>query len=168
LSLLANSTRAEPMDPPSHARLGPGLLLLARALFAAVALAAILCGARAIRRSAAYLVQPPRSVFHPAFRAELETVRRRLPEGAVVLHLSASPEYWFSRLWQRALYPRNETIVVQPPWDAARVRELKAKYHARFAISAGDPPSDPGFLWKMELAPPPLGPGSVWFGELRP
>jgi hypothetical protein len=85
-----------------------------------------------------------------------------------VLHLSAAPEYWYSRLWQRALYPRNDAILVYPPWNQARLQELRRKYGARFAISAGDPPSDPGYLWKIDLGPLPLGPGRDWFGELNP
>ena len=91
-----------------------------------------------------------------------------MPAGTVVLHLSAAPEYWYSRLWQRVLYPRNETIVMQQPLTAERVRELRAKYGARFAISAGNPPWDPGYLWKVELGPLPSVPGVTWFGELGP
>ena len=77
------------------------------------------------------------------------------------------PEYWYSRLWQRALYPRNEVVIQQPPVPPGRLNELRAKYRARFAVAAGDPPVDPGFLWKVDLGRV-NGPGEAWFGELKP
>jgi len=144
------------------------LLALARASTLAVALAALLCGARAIRRSAVQFDHPVRKVLIPEFREQLRRFEERVPAGPVVLHLSSAPEYWYSRLWQRVLYPRNETIVLQQPLTAQRVQELRAKYGARFAISQGNPPWDPGFLWKVDLGPLPGSPGVTWCGELGP
>ncbi|HWZ86137.1 MAG TPA: hypothetical protein VN032_08050 [Thermoanaerobaculia bacterium] len=143
-------------------------LLLLRLFSILVAASALLCGMVVLRRERTALAEPARTAFHPLFRAQLDEVRGRLPAGAELLHLSASPEYWYSRLWQRALYPDNETILMQPPLSLDRVHALRAKYRARFAISAGDPPFDPGFLWKIDLGPLALGPGQNWFGELAP
>lgn len=107
-------------------------------------------------------------MYPQEFRAQLRTVEDRIPAGAFVLHLSASPEYWQSRLWQRALYPRNEAIVVQPPWGPELLRQLRAKYRVRYALSAGNPPSDPGYLWSIDLGRLPGHSGGTWFGELTP
>jgi hypothetical protein len=150
------------------APLTPFLLRLGRAFSVLVALAAILCGARAIRRSATLFEGGLRRVYSPPFLAQLHAVEERVPAGAAVLHLSAEPEYWYSRLWQRTLYPRNTTILVQQPLTRERVRALKAKYGVRYAMSAGDPPWDPGFLWKVDLGPLPSVPGVTWLGELGP
>jgi hypothetical protein len=133
-----------------------------------VALAAVLCGARAIHRGASHIQTAARKVFPKEFVTQLQTVQSRIPPNAYVLHLSSAPEYWYSRLWQRALYPRNETIVIQQPLSPQRVRELSVKYSARFAISAGNPPWDPGYLWKVDLGSIPGHPGETWFGELKP
>jgi hypothetical protein len=143
------------------------LVLAARILSVLVAVASLLCGVRAFRRQMPVLMSPAPSVFSPEFRAQVRAVEARLPPGAPVLHVCAQQEGWFSRLWQRALYPDHRTIVVQP-WDVPRLGELRAKYSARFVISAGRPPVDPGYLWKVDLGPVPGLPGVTWFGELRP
>jgi hypothetical protein len=142
-------------------------LLAARTLSVIVAGAALLCGARAFRRQMPFLANPAESIFSVEFREQLRAVEARLPTGAPVLHVSAEQEGWFSRLWQRALYPNHKTIVVQP-WDIPRLPELRAKYGARFAISVGKPPVDPGYVWKVDLGKVPGLPGVTWFGELRP
>jgi hypothetical protein len=144
------------------------LRTLLRTFSILVGAAALLCGVRALRREVYLFDGPPRTAFLPEFRAQLRTVTERLPPGEHVLHLSATPEYWYSRLWQRALYPRNEAIVMRPPISSERLREIRARYGARFAISAGDPPADPGYLWKVDLGPVPLIRGTSWFGELQP
>ena len=133
-----------------------------------VGAAALVCGVRALRRDAFAFAGPPRTPFTPAFSAQLHTVMEHLPAGAFVLHLSSSPEYWRSRLWQRALYPRNDSIVMQPPLSRQLVLEMHAKHGARFAISAGEPPFDPGYVWRIDLGQLPGIPGATWFGELGP
>ena len=143
------------------------LVLSARVLSVLVAGAALLCGARDFRRQLPTLRTSAPSVFSAEFRRQLQVVETRLPPGAPVLHVSAMPEGWFSRLWQRALYPGHQTIVVQP-WDVPRLGELRAKYGARFVISVGKPPLDPGYLWSVDLGTVPGLPGATRFGELRP
>ena len=144
------------------------MLRLLRALSILVGAAALLCGARALRREAWVFGGPPQTSFPSPFREQLHTVTERLPPGAFVMHLSSAPEYWYSRLWQRALYPRNESVVMQQPLSPEHLRDIRAKYGARFAISAGDPPYDPGYLWKIRLGSLPGVPGESWFGELAP
>jgi hypothetical protein len=147
----------------------PGLRVrLLRGFSVVVGAAGLACGARAIRIQLPLFEGPPHRATHPAFDGEFRAVLERLPEGACVLHLSATPEYWYSRLWQRALYPRNETIVVEPPLSRESVRSLRERYGARFAISTGNPPWDPGYLWTVDLGHLPLDAGRSVFGELAP
>jgi hypothetical protein len=150
------------------ARLSRLHLLLLRVFSVLVGAAALTCGTRAIGEQLSRFKEPPHRASHPAFDAALARVLERVPEGARLLHLSAEPEYWYSRLWQRALYPRNEVIVVEPPLSAEVVRTLRDRYGVRFAISAGNPPSDPGFLWAVDLGPLPLGSAHNLLGELAP
>lgn len=110
----------------------------------------------------------PRSVFAPEFRAQRDRVTQVVPPGESLLYLSETPEVWHSRLWQRALYPRNSVIEVQPPQSPARLRELRKRYGARFAISWGNPPFDPDYRWKVALGTLPGLAGETWFGELAP
>jgi hypothetical protein len=138
-----------------------------RAFSILVAVAALLCGARAVRRQLWQFAVPPQKVFSPELSAQIRSVEGRIPPGVSLLYLPATPEYWYSRLWQRALYPRNQVILQQPPIPAGRLAELRARYGARFALAAGDPPADPGFLWKVDLGRAP-GAGETWFGELGP
>jgi hypothetical protein len=146
----------------------PIVLFLFQMFSILVGAAALACGARALRRDAFVFTGPPRTPFPSEFRRQFRTVTERLPAGAFVLHLSASPESWYSRLWQRALYPRNDSIVMQPPLSPERVQEMRSKYGARFAISAGDPPFDPGYVWRIDLGRLPKVPSETWFGELGP
>ena len=146
----------------------PFVLRLLRAVSILVGVAALFCGGRAIRHDVWIFAGPPQTPFPPPFREQLHAVTERLPPGAFVMHLSATPEYWYSRLWQRALYPRNESVVMQPPLSPQRLREIRARYGARFAISAGNPPYDPGYLWRVRLGQLPGVPGESWFGELAP
>jgi hypothetical protein len=133
-----------------------------------VGAAALACGARALLREVPVFSGPPRTPLSPEFRAQIHAVTERLPAGEFVLYLSGSPEYWYSRLWQRALYPRNETILIQPPLGPERLRKMRSKYGARFAIFVGDPPFDPGYLWRIDVGRLPGVPGEMWFGELGP
>ena len=141
--------------------------VMLRAFSILVGVAALACGGAALRREAIVFWSPPQTPFRPEFRAQVQTVTRRLPAGERVLHLSSSPEFWYSRLWQRALYPRNEVIVIQPPWDRELVREMGSKHGARYVISAGRPPLDPGYLWRIDLGRLPGVSSETWFGELE-
>lgn len=141
--------------------------LATRTVSVLVALAALLCAARIARRNYAQVTGSTQTVFSPEMREQLRIVQSKLPAGAAVLYFAAEPEPWYSRLWQRALYPKYRTVVVQP-WDQPRIAELRARYGARFALSAGKPPFDPGYLWKIDLGAVPGLKGVTWFGELNP
>ena len=165
--LVGAVTKPKARAPSRGAVLWPGLRIPIRAFFFAVALAALLCGAWAVRRQLRHFAGPPPKVVSAELRAQIRRVEARLPPGAALIYAPASPEYWHSRLWQRVLYPRNDVILVQPPVPPGRLAELRAKYGVRFALAAGDPPADPGFLWKVDIGRAP-GTGDAWFGELKP
>jgi hypothetical protein len=135
----------------------------------AIAAAWLVFGVRALRldiRTAH--VYAPKNIFPDVVLAQREIITNAVPPGEFVLHLSAQTENWMSRLWQRLLYPRNPTVVVQPPFGPAEIRNLRSRFGARFAISAGDPPYDPGYRWRIPFEPAPGELGQVWFGELAP
>jgi hypothetical protein len=158
------------MADPDTAALPPPRPAVARTvrIFSVlVALAALACGAAALRQAAERFAQPPRVALPAPLRERLRTVEDRLPAGASVFYVSEVPEYWFSRLWQRALYPGHLAILVQPEMTQRQFDELRVRYGVRYAISAGQHPRDPGFAWKIDLGYDTWA-GSTWFGELQP
>jgi len=132
-----------------------------------VALAALACGALALKHAAGQLAGPPRVALPAPLRERLRTVQSQLPAGANVFYVSEVPEYWFSRLWQRALYPDHVAILIQPDVTRQRFDDLRSRYGVRYAISAGQHPRDPGYAWKVDLGYDTWA-GSTWFGELKP
>lgn len=107
-------------------------------------------------------------------------LKARIPREASVIFLGNQnpPDNWYSRLWQRALYPRR-LLILERGQSAVQLDttgrprmlgfdELRATYPIRYAISAGNPPEDLGFLSHVELPSIPGYPYVNWFGELRP
>jgi hypothetical protein len=122
----------------------------------------------------------PRHAIPPELDAEVRRLRTKLPPNASIFFLGydSPPDVWHSRLWQRALYPTRVVILerqpgavipggtIEDPW--AGLRELQRTLSIRYALSAGNPPDDPGFLSRVEMPRIPGYPYIVWFGELRP
>lgn len=103
----------------------------------------------------------------PVLDQQLAAIRRVAPEGSRFIWVNRTPEHWFSRIWQRLLYPDPLFIVEnESDLDTTFVRWVD-EYDIRFVFSAGDPPIDPGFAWRVRMSPPPGAPGEIWFGELR-
>ena len=122
----------------------------------------------------------PRRAIPPEIEARAGALRGRVPPGESVLYVGSAkpPDNWFSRLWQRAFYPtrlvifENEKSAValdlpSPPRPPS-LEELRESYGIRYAISAGNPPADPGFASREEIPRIPGYPYTIWFGELRP
>jgi hypothetical protein len=63
------------------------------------------------------------------------------------------------------LSPQRVAIVFASDFPAAAV-SLRRRMHIHWAISAGNPPEDPGFAWYRGLAPIPGSPTQYWFGKL--
>lgn len=125
-------------------------------------------------------VDAPRHAIPPEILEQARLLKARIPRDAYVLYVGnqTPPDNWFSRLWQRALYPRRVLILEQgkravtlDTKEQLRVKgleELRAEYSVRYALSAGNPPTDPGFLTREELSRIPQYPYVTWFGVLKP
>lgn len=123
--------------------------------------------------------QAPTRILPPEIEEQARKIRSRIPPGSVVLYVGnrRPPDTWYSRLWQRALYPtrlviaeREKSAVVLDRGEAPRatVRQLRDAFSPGFAISAGIPPEDPGFSSHEILPAVPGYPYETWFGELKP
>jgi hypothetical protein len=132
--------------------------------------AAVWFGGRAIQLELPVVYRyAPRTALPAPFRSQMEVVLRSLPPGAAMLHVSSVPESWYSRMWERALYPRNAVVSLQPPEiDAASVRRARERFGIRFAVSVGNPSPGNGYRWSVPIGTLPGVDGEAWFGELAP
>ncbi|HKF45277.1 MAG TPA: hypothetical protein VKG01_19450 [Thermoanaerobaculia bacterium] len=156
-----------------------GLLTLAAA---AVLLAALGVGARGFASDARLAFgSAPSHAIPPEIQSRAAALRARIPPRESVLYVGNAnpPDAWFSRLWQRAFYPtrlviferEKSPVVLDLPADLPRppkLEDLRKAYGIRYAISAGNPPLDPGFASREEIPPVPGYPYAIWFGELKP
>jgi hypothetical protein len=135
-----------------------------------VATGAILFGGRAVRNSLPVAIRATREdPFPPQFRQQMEIVLRSLPPGAAVLHLSSVEEIWYSRMWERALYPQHAVVCLHAGGlDPARIRRVSQVFATQYAITVGAPPPDPGYRWIASLGRLPGLREESWFGELNP
>jgi hypothetical protein len=157
--------------PPPNPRERASLwTVLVRAAAVLVATAAVLFGGRALRLELPVALRDAsQSALPPLFRHQMQIVLRSLPPGAAVLHLSSIEENWYSRMWERALYPRHAVVSLQPPGlDPARIRRASEAFGTRFAISVGDPSPGAGYRWTAPLGRLPGLEQESWFGELNP
>lgn len=146
---------------------GATALSAAAALFVCVAVAS---GAAAFvqdLRTAFRWAGP--SVFTDGDRRQMDAVLRALPRGAPLLVVAGPTGVWSSLLWQRALYPAHEVVVVRQSLTPELLARVRSRWRFWAAVSIGDPPPDPGFGSRRDLGAIPAGvPGRVVFGELVP
>jgi hypothetical protein len=98
---------------------------------------------------------------------QLAEIRRIAPRGSRFIWLNRTPEFWFSRVWQRLLYPDPMYFVEDHPDLETRFRQTREAHGVQYVFSAGSPPIDPGYRWRISLVPNPGLPGELWFGEVR-
>lgn len=111
----------------------------------------------------------PKSSIGPELSQYVSKVRQTIPPGAPILYVGAEPEYWFSRLWQRAFYPNSVFVMLGPEGlRSPAFHAVRTRHRIRYAVSAGAPPLDPGYKWHASWPALPATTGEVWFGELRP
>ena len=111
----------------------------------------------------------PRTALPAPFRAQLETVLEALPPGAAVLHVSTGSESWYSRMWERALYPQHAVVYAQAEaLDQESLRRIREPLRIRFAISVGAALPGSRYRWSVPLGPLPGLAEESWFGELAP
>lgn len=111
----------------------------------------------------------PLRMISPELGSVVRSINERMPPQVPLLYFDSKGEYWNSRLWQKAFSPRRVFLLYHdawgPTWPSADA--LDRTFSTRWALSAGNPPEDPGFAWHTVL---PRIPGSqleTWFGVLR-
>jgi hypothetical protein len=97
---------------------------------------------------------------------DIRVIRSWIPDAEPLLYVSNSENRWLPRLWERALSPQRVAIVVSTDDAVKRVAFLRKRLRIRWALSAGSPPPDPGFVWHVRLSPIPGFPQEYWFGKL--
>ncbi len=108
------------------------------------------------------------SVFPPGFFEQRERVREVAPPRAGILLVASPADAWQARLWQRALYPRNEVVVRYAPEPG--FEELERLRHSRrvdFVMALGPVPDGLTLAGKKDLGGMPGGPQHVWIGALE-
>ena len=122
-----------------------------RAFSILVAAAALLTGIKAMRDRAFLFGGPPLRTLSDEFLNQVRVVEARVPPGAVLLYVEPHSGHWSFLLWRRVLFPRNEVVMLESPLNPSDVARLRSKYGIRYAIAAGDPAPDPGYLWSIDL-----------------
>jgi hypothetical protein len=125
------------------------------------------------RRSAEDLtlvfVNAPRSIVPEGHMAQVTIFRNIVPKGSTVFYLMDQPEAWQFGLWQRSLYPDYILLAVTglAQLNEDGFREIRRDKHIDFALSAGNPPLNPGFDSPVVLPAYPNG-IPVVLGKLQP
>ncbi len=125
------------------------------------------------RRSAEDLtlvfVNAPHSIVPPGHVAQVAIFRKIVPKGSTVFYLTDQPEAWQFGLWQRSLYPDYVLLGVTgvAQLNANEFRKIRLDEHIDFALSAGNPPLNPGFDSPVLLPAYPNGIPEV-LGKLQP
>jgi hypothetical protein len=134
-------------------------------------MASLLCGVRAVARDATRALRDAGPSNFPAtVTRQLDEIRREIPAGETILLVSASATdgAWYTRLFQRALYPRNEVVVRYLPFSSGDADQLRSKWSIRFGIELAPEPSSLAFAEHRDLGPLPAMPDRVFLGVLAP
>jgi hypothetical protein len=110
------------------------------------------------------------SVFHPSVSRQIDEIRQEVPAGETILLVSASRTdgSWYTRLFQRALYPRNDVIVRYLPFTSAEAERVRRAWPIRYGIVFDVAPSSLDLLDRRDLGALPAMPDHVFFGKLAP
>lgn len=156
-----------PAEDPSG-RPGPALRKTVRASAGIVMIIGIAMGAcRIVPYGKVVFRDAPHRIVDAQYRRDIELVRRHTPPGSAFFYLTREQEHWLSRLWQRMFYPDPVFIIQgEQEWRAPRTGQLRERFGIRFAFSAGAPPIDPGYEWRIDLTPSPGESEKLWFGRL--
>lgn len=142
-----------------------------RAAGAVVLVASLVCGVRARSRDAtrAFRDAGP-SNFPSTVTRQIDEIRREVPAGETILLVSASATdgAWYTRLFQRALYPRNDVVVRYLPLSSRDADGLRRKWSIRHGVELAPEPSSLAFTEHRDLGPLPAMPDRVFIGVLAP
>jgi hypothetical protein len=144
---------------------------LIRGAAAAVLAASLAAGVVSIARDlrVAFREAGPSNV--PAsIRRQIELIQKSVPPGEPILLVSATlpDELWYTRLLQRALYPRNAIIIRYQPLAHDDAASLRRRWSIRHGIALDASPPDIGFRDAEDLGSLPALSHRVWLGELAP
>lgn len=156
--------RRRPVLPGGALRV---VVLTSTVLFVA---AGLVVGVASFRRDFALSArQRGESVYSADFRRQVRYVTDRTPPRAGILLVATPQDTWRARLWQRALYPRNDVIVrLQPFAPDSELRPLRVHHSVTFAITLGDPSVDLPLRWNEDLGRMFREEPRVRFGALEP
>lgn len=137
-----------------------------RSLATVLVAAQIAATAIAIRDSApAAYWRHPSPVIPAEQRRDIRFIRGRIPDDEPLLFVSDGSSRWIPRTWERALSPEPVAFVLEKDLGRTEVI-LRRRFGIRWAISAGNPPADPGFSGHWQLEPLPGSAAQYWFGRL--
>lgn len=153
---------------PSRAFVPLPILRGAAAIFVA---AALWTGTRALYLDLTLAFRDAGPSNIPAsVRRQIESIERRVPAGAPILLVSPplGDDLWWTRLFQRALYPRHATLIrYAPPLTPADADALRRHWSIRYGLAFGAAPSpDLGFLRAENLGTLPGASDGVWLGAM--
>ncbi len=105
-----------------------------------------------------------------SIRAQIESIEKEVPPGEPILLVSATlpDELWYTRLVQRAMYPRHAVLIRYLPLTRPDADALRRRWSIRYGIAFGESPPDVGYLRARDLGPLPAMAHRVWAGELSP
>ncbi len=142
-----------------------------RGLAAAVLGASLWCGVRALARDydRAFHVAG-HSVFPESVVHQIDAIRRAVPPGQSILLLSESHDdgAWYTRLFQRALYPRNRVVVRYQPLGAALFARDRKDWAIGWGLLLAPEASALPLDRPVDLGTLPAMPDRVWLAPLKP
>lgn len=146
-------------------------LPLLRGAAAIVLAASFVAGGRALYRdlTIAFRDAGPSNI-PSSVRRQIETVEAKVPPGARILLVSpeATDELWYTRLFQRAFYPRNAVIIRYLPLARPAADALRRRWTIGYGIAFRSEAIDLGFLGAEDLGTLPGSSDRVWAGEMAP
>jgi len=110
------------------------------------------------------------SVFPSSVVRQVEEIRSAVPPGEAILLVSASRTdgSWYTRLFQRALYPRNPVVVRYLPLSARDIEALRRSWPIRYGMLLDVAPSSLALDPPRDLGALPAMPDHLFFGAVRP
>jgi hypothetical protein len=138
---------------------------------ALVLTASAVCGVRAMVGDAttAFRDAGP-SVFPDSVIRQVEEIRRDVPPGEAILLVSESHTdgAWYTRLFQRALYPRNDVVVRYLPLSPGKVASVRRIWSIHNGLEFDATPSSLALQHPKDLGALPAMPDHVFLGSVTP
>ncbi|HKD18961.1 MAG TPA: hypothetical protein VKG23_14000 [Thermoanaerobaculia bacterium] len=138
---------------------------------ALVLTASVVCGVRAMVYDAtnAFRNAGP-SVFPDSVIRQVDEIRREVAPGESILLVSASQTdgSWYTRLFQRALYPRNDVVVRYLPLSARDVASVRRVWSIHHGLELDTAPKSLALQHPEDLGALPAMPDHAFLGSVTP